>query len=102
MLNYQDMLVKISTQHFANGFGLFGDIEDIKAKITNCCDEEVEKTYRTCSFLSNEFSLDNVLRFYVEISNFDENLAKKRFELDDEIIKFLKNTIKDRKKSRAK
>ncbi|MBE6445492.1 MAG: hypothetical protein E7019_05550 [Alphaproteobacteria bacterium] len=91
------MIVKITTLNFAKGFGLFGDINELKENIANCSDEEVEKAYRSCAFLRLEFPLETVLQYYLETSQFDRNLAEKRMKLDDEIIAFLKNTVTNRK-----
>ena len=94
------MIINISTQHFANGFGLFGDIEKLKVSIAKFSDEEVEKQYWTCAFLQKEFPSETRFRYYLEISNFDKTLAEKRLKLDDEIVKFLDNTITNRKRKK--
>lgn len=94
------MIINISTQHFANGFGLFGDIEELKKNIAKYSDEEVEKQYRTCAFLQKEFSYKTRFQYYLEVSKFDKTLAEKRLELDDEIVKFLENTITNRKRKK--
>lgn len=94
------MIVKITTLNFAKGFGLFGDIEGLRANIANYSDEEVEKAYWSCAFLRAEFPLETVLQYYLEISQFDKNLAEKRMKLDDEIITFLKNTVTNRKRKK--
>ena len=94
------MIVKITTLNFAKGFGLFGDIEGLKANIANYSDEEVEKAYWSCAFLQKEFTSETRFRYYLEISKFDEDLAKERIRLDDEIVKFLENTITNRKRKK--
>ncbi len=94
------MIVKITTLNFAKGFGLFGDIEGLRANIANYSDEEVEKAYWSCAFLRAEFPLETVLQYYLEISQFDKNLAEKRMKLDDEIITFLNNTVTHRKRKK--